>query len=163
MKTLILMRHAKSDWSGGEDDFERPLNRRGRGDLPRLARLLKAAAPSPLFVLSSPALRARQTAEGVIADASRLHFDEGLYLASWSRLVKALAAAGDAPNVLLVAHNPGISELAGRLGGGQFDMPTGGTALFDMHAEGWDQVEEGSGRLRWFAVPRLLKALAAEA
>lgn len=163
MKTLLLLRHAKSDWSTGEDDFDRPLNGRGNGDLPRLARLLLSYAPRPDLLLSSPALRARQTAQGVsgcLAAEGRLLFDEALYLAPPPRLLQALAAhGGSSQTVLLIAHNPGIEELAGLLCGGRLQMPTGALVALAFANDSWDGLGAGSGHLLFYVVPRLLKAL----
>ena len=87
MKTLLIMRHAKSAYPPGiSDDFDRPLNKRGRADLPRIARLLAAYGPRPDLVLASAARRAHQTATGLVESlglpASILHLDDALYLAS---------------------------------------------------------------------------------
>ena len=81
MKTLLIMRHAKSDYPPDvRDDFDRPLNERGRKDLPRVAQLLATFGPRPDAILASSALRARQTAEGVVSlldlPANALQFDD---------------------------------------------------------------------------------------
>ena len=160
MKTLLLMRHAKSDWSdGGLDDFDRPLNRRGRSDLPRLTRLLEAYGPTPAAVLASPALRARQTAEGLSQGLGlpAPSFDEGLYLAPADRILHRAARTDPALEaLLLVAHNPGMEEAVRALCGARLHMPTGGVAAVDLGA--WTDAAGGRGVLRYFVVPRLLKA-----
>ena len=95
MKTLLIMRHAKSDYPTGiASDFERPLNKRGLKDVPRMAHLVRAFGPVPDVVLSSPAVRAKQTAAAMAADlgpAVEVRFDESLYLAPAAALS---AAAG---------------------------------------------------------------------
>ena len=118
MKSLFAMRHAKSDWSRQADDFNRPLNKRGRGDLPRVARLLGAVEGGPDLVISSPALRARETATGVV-EALGSHLDvlfpDSLYLAGTGSISEALQGAGkDVDSVLLIGHNPGLEEWIGR-------------------------------------------------
>ena len=116
MKTLLIMRHAKSDYPPGiSDDFDRPLNKRGRADLPRIARLLAAYGPHPEVVLASAARRAHQTATGLVESlglpASVLHLDDALYLSSPSTLTQAAAGLPDSAQTgLIIAHNPGQEE-----------------------------------------------------
>lgn len=140
MVTLILVRHAKSDWGDpGLPDHDRSLNARGQRDAPvmadRLAARLHALHEPVDRLISSTALRARTTA-AVFADALgvALELDPQLYLASPETLTGAAVSAGTAADrggdspastVLLVAHEPGLSELAARLtGGGITEMPT---------------------------------------
>lgn len=163
MKTLLLMRHAKSDWGhAGLDDFDRPLNRRGRADLPRLARLLETYGPAPQTALASPALRARQTAEGLGAALGLPPpvFDERLYLAPADLILHLVGRTeSKSESLLLIAHNPGIEEAVSALCGARLHMPTGGVAAVDLAA--WADAERGGGLLRYFALPRLLKAYGA--
>lgn len=160
MKTLLLMRHAKSDWSDGSlDDFDRPLNRRGHSDVPRLVRLLEAYGPTPTIVLASPARRARQTAEGVSQGLGlpSPSFDEELYLAPADQLLYRVARTDPGLEVLLlIAHNPGIEEAVRALCGARLHMPTGGVVAVDLST--WTDAAGGRGILRYFVVPRLLKA-----
>lgn len=115
-RTLLILRHAKSGRDGACADFERPLAGRGRRDAPRMGRWLRERGLAPDHVLSSPALRARQTAEAVMEalgmPAANIQFDDRLYLAARSTL---LAAVADCParanTLLLVGHNPGLEEL----------------------------------------------------
>lgn len=113
---LGLLRHAKSDWEAGLADFDRPLNRRGRRDAPRLGHWLRERNWRPRLVLSSPAERARQTLEAVLEQASlhdvELHWDEGLYLADRETLLERVHGLPPATDsVLLVGHNPGLEQL----------------------------------------------------
>ncbi|MGE0371159.1 MAG: histidine phosphatase family protein [Gammaproteobacteria bacterium] len=116
-RTLLILRHAKSDRDGAAvDDFARPLAARGRRDAPRMGRWLRTRGLRPDLVLSSPALRTRQTTEAVQEalelPAERLRFDDRLYLAALATL---LAVIADCPartgTLLLVGHNPGLEEL----------------------------------------------------
>jgi len=112
MKQLLLMRHAKSDWtSPAATDFERPLNSRGERDVPRMATLLKACDMVPQCLLTSPALRARQTAEGVGAVLGiKPTFNPDLYLASLETLVGTLEKQPtELESIMLVGHNPGAA------------------------------------------------------
>ncbi len=156
------MRHAKSDWSTAEADFDRPLNKRGRQAVPLVARLLAGAEEKPRLILSSPAARARETAEGLAAalDPCDLVFDPRLYLASTQTLGAVLAEQGDTCDPLLVlGHNPGLEEWLALLGGGACHLPTAGVAALAIEAERWAEVRAGLGRLQWFFVPRLGEGL----
>jgi phosphohistidine phosphatase len=116
MKHLILLRHASAE--NGELDRARPLSARGRGEAALIGRALGRLTGSgfrPELLLSSPALRARETLDalrGALGGARRVEPDEGLYLASAGRLLAKLQALPDAvEQVLLVGHNPGLGEL----------------------------------------------------
>ena len=140
MTTLILVRHAKSDWGSPTlDDHDRPLNARGLRDAPVLAARLAETGVKPDAVLSSTAVRARTTA-GFFAAALGLEpeLDEELYGAPASTLLRAAAARGvDA--VMIVAHDPGMTVLAERLsGGGIGHMPTCAVATFRWDTPDWD-------------------------
>ena len=115
---LIVMRHAKSSWeSPGMSDFERPLNERGERDATRMGRWLGAAAWQPARILSSPALRPRQTVERVaagLAEPPAPDFERALYLADLETLLDQAEAAAEGP-LLLVGHNPGLEYLVRHL------------------------------------------------
>lgn len=140
MTTLVLVRHAKSDWGDpGLDDHDRPLNDRGLRDAPLLAARLAATGFTPDAFLTSTALRARTTARffaaalGVDADPR-----EELYGAS-ARTLLSTAVAADAPNVMIVAHDPGMTMLAETLSrGGIPAMPTCAVATFQWDTDDWD-------------------------
>ena len=163
MKTLLIMRHAKSAYPPGiSDDFDRPLNKRGRADLPRIAHLLAAYGPRPEFVLASAARRARQTATGLVEalglPASTLHLDDALYLSSPSTLTQAGASLPDsAQTSLIIAHNPGLEEWIGELTGAHIALPTAGLAAVELGIHAWAEISRG--RLLYFVVPRLVKAI----
>lgn len=136
---LILVRHAKSDWGNpGLADHDRPLNQRGRANAPTMAERLLAAGVTVDQIYSSTAVRARTTAE-VFGDALsvRVQLDPGMYLASGSALLAKAAEAG-ARSVMLVAHDPGITDLAALLSDGGIEhMPTCAVARFEWDAESW--------------------------
>ncbi len=163
MKTLLIMRHAKSAYPPGiSDDFDRPLNKRGRADLPRIAHLLAAYGPRPEFVLASAARRAHQTATGLVEalglPASTLHLDDALYLSSPSTLTQAGASLPDsAQTSLIIAHNPGLEEWIGELTGAHIALPTAGLAAVELGIHAWAEISRG--RLLYFVVPRLVKAI----
>lgn len=117
IRTLLILRHAKSDRDGAPaDDFARPLARRGRRDAPRMGRWLQERGLTPDLVLSSPAQRARETTEAVTAllgvPAAHIHYDDRLYLAAPDTLLAVIAGCpARAGTLLLVGHNPGLEEL----------------------------------------------------
>ncbi len=165
MKTLLIMRHAKSDYPPDvRDDFDRPLNERGRKDLPRVAQLLATFGPRPDAILASSALRARQTAEGVgsLLDlpANALQFDDALYLAPPSALAQvATNFPANAQTGLLIAHNPGLEEWIGQLSGAQVLLPTAGLAAMELGINSWPEIDRAPGRLLYYVIPRLIKAI----
>ena len=165
------MRHAKSDWSREADDFDRPLNKRGRGDLPHVARLLGAVEVGlPDLVISSPAERARETTTGVVqALGAQLDilFQDSLYLADAGAITQALHAAGkkaagtNIESILLIGHNPGLEELIARLCGARVRLPTAAVAHLLLSVDAWSEVGDRCGLLQWLVIPRLLKAIGA--
>ncbi len=163
MKTLLIMRHAKSDYPLGiRDDFDRPLNERGCADLPRIARLLAAYGPRPEVVLASAAHRAHQTATGLAESlglpTNVLHLDNALYLSSPSILTQAAAGLPDSAQTgLIIAHNPGLEEWIRKLTGARIHLPTAGLAAVELGIHSWEEISRG--RLAYFVVPRLVKAM----
>lgn len=114
---LIIMRHAKSDRSDeGLADFDRPLAKRGVEAIPKMAAWLRKNKLVPGRIISSPALRARQTAEWLATeigfDVNKIIWDERIYDASLSDLLQVIeTGCGDASHVLIVGHNPGFDTL----------------------------------------------------
>lgn len=166
VKTLLLMRHAKSDWGeAGLADFERPLTARGLEDAPRMGRALAAAGVVPDRIVASPARRAKETAERVAKGCGfggSIHWEPALYDApgsTWLEAARGIAARAEV--ALIVAHSPGIAEAAATILGGKARLrfPTGSVACVDLDLEKWSDLLGGSGELRWLLVPRLTKAL----
>lgn len=159
MKTLLLLRHAKSSWKvADQPDFERPLNGRGERTAPLMGRYLRRQKIEPALVLCSPAERARQTA-ALFAEAARLggelRYDERIYEASALRLLEVVTQADEAAGtVLLVGHNPGLEELIQLLTGETRLMPTAALAKIDLAADKWGRVKEQTGRLDWIVKPK---------
>lgn len=140
MTTLILVRHAKSDWgTAALDDHARPLNERGMRDAPAMAERLASTDVAVERILASTALRARTTAAAFGA-ALGLEPDlrDELYGASARVLLDAASGSG-ARSVLVVAHDPGMTVLAERLSnGGIGGMPTCAVATFMWRTDDWD-------------------------
>ena len=165
MKTLLIMRLAKSDYPPNvRDDFDRPLNERGRKDLPRVGHLLSQYGPRPDAVLASSALRSRQTAVGLAAaltlPAATLHFDAALYLAPPATLAQRAATFPDSVQTgLLIAHNPGIEDWIKQVSGAQVRLPTAGLAAIELDTLSWTNIPCTSGQLLYYVVPRLIEAI----
>lgn len=115
-RELLILRHAKSDWSQEVGDFERPLDTRGVRDAARIGQWMRAEHIQPKLILSSPARRAAQTTEAVVTalgvGPAAIVWDERLYLASVPDLLEVLAGV-TAPTrtVLVIGHNPGLEDL----------------------------------------------------
>lgn len=142
MIQLVLARHAKSDWADeGLDDHDRPLNDRGRRDAPAMARAVLRRGVRPAVLLSSSALRARQTAAAFAAEFEVPVTEQSeLYLAEPDALLAAARAAG-AAEVMVVAHDPGMSALVSRLADRDERMVTCAVAIFTWHDGDWDDVD----------------------
>lgn len=114
---LFLLRHAKSDWKQEiSSDFERPLSKRGQADAPRMAAWLARQPHKPAAIISSPALRAYQTAlifaHALNIPAKAIHFDNRIYEASLDTLLEVIKTIPEQnKSVLLVGHNPGLDTL----------------------------------------------------
>lgn len=146
MKTLFLMRHAKSSWAdAGLTDFERPLKTRGENASRLMGRLLQQNGLVPAHVLSSSAARAEATARLVLGELTprpALELRDELYHASPRTLVKFLCATDDRhDSLLLIAHNPGLEELLERWTKEYVRFPTAAVALFRFDVERWSLVE----------------------
>ncbi len=168
MKTLILMRHAKSDWGDADlADFDRPLNARGRKAAPLMAERLAAGKWQPDLAFYSPARRTTETLDLMkphLPATIKLTARKALYLAMPRAILGEIAKAPDsAATILILGHNPGLADLARWLTGkgktaeidrlrGKF--PTGGIAILAFDANSWSQIGEAEGRLEKFLAPR---------
>lgn len=155
-RTLVLMRHAKSDWSGDEPDLERPIAQRGRRQAAEAGQWLEAHLPDLDFVVTSPAERARATWE--VAGASCRHrpivdTDERIYTMEHGDLLAVLRDIDDdISSALLVGHNPGLDELVTRLSGERVDMVTSSLAVMSFPGA-WRDLGNGACQLEAFGRP----------
>ncbi len=167
MKTIFLLRHAKSAWDNPLlADVDRPLAERGQRDAPRVARALSAAKWMPDAIIASPALRAQQTAL-LVADAigfdAPVQLDDRLYpgdAPAFFAVLRGLPPTITRP--LLVGHNPAMEAIAAALGqsaAANFKIPTAGLLRFDVHRSDWGRLVPGDGTLRWFLIPKMIKLL----
>jgi phosphohistidine phosphatase len=146
MKTLFLIRHAKSSWDDTAlPDKDRPLGDRGRRDAPKMGKQLAKRDVKPDLILSSPARRALTTAEII---AKKLNYkrkdivvDDRLYAAAVHGLLNVIHGLGDKlERVVLFGHNPELAELAHRLSGEITHMPTCAVAEFTFNAKSWSKI-----------------------
>jgi phosphohistidine phosphatase len=142
MKTLLVLRHAKSSWNDPQlDDHERPLNERGRRDGPRMGKLVREYGLIPDIVISSDAVRARLTAEAVAAAAryvGEIVLDPHLYAASPADILSLLRTVREnAETVMIIGHNPGLEELVEQLTGERHDLPTAALAHIVLEIDQW--------------------------
>ncbi|MCE7939519.1 MAG: histidine phosphatase family protein, partial [Chloroflexi bacterium CFX6] len=153
MRTLLVMRHAKSDQHvAGVADHDRPLNARGLATAPRMGAWMAEHGLTPDVILSSTAARARHTAERVAAAcgfAGDVVAERGLYDTSPDAYLETVRRlAGDAGTVLLVGHNPTVEALVERLTGSAVAMPTAALAQVDLDlGAGADLRPSSRGRL----------------
>ena len=161
LKHLTLLRHAKSSWDNPDlNDFERPLNKRGQRDAPLMGSYLAGQGVSFDLFLVSPATRARMTAEAIAEqltiDSECLTFNKKIYQATVGELVALLRTiAEDRQNVLLVGHNPGITDLANYLVDGRLEnIPTCGVFSVDLQVPSWQQLGRGAARLLFYDYPK---------
>ena len=164
---LHLLRHAKSSWDDDAlADHERPLAPRGIRAGKRMRRYLASHDVCPALVVCSTATRARQTLDLVLPalGSPRVAIEEGIYLASADDLARRLRELPDeAPEAMLVGHNPGLHDLAvtladeaGRPALAE-NLPTGGLVTLDLPVSSWTSVEEGTATLVSFVKPRDLQ------
>lgn len=154
MKRLTLVRHAKSDWSvAGQPDWDRPLNARGLKDAPDMGRRLRERKLKPDCVLTSPAVRAITTAQliarelGIAPD--KLQQDERLYHAEPHMMLQVIRELGQtARHVLVVGHNPGITEFADQVSSDRRidHMPTCAVVTLAVDLRDWTQLDWTCGK-----------------
>ena len=159
MKTLYILRHAKSAWTYADlSDFERPLNERGIKTAPFMGELMAKKDFQPGLILSSPAVRAKQTAL-LVKKAGRMKaeikYDERIYEASPLRLMEIVSEIeNEIESVLLVGHNPGLEGLVKFLTGEFERMPTAALAVVDLKTEDWKAVHHDCCTLRALIRPK---------
>ena len=159
MKTLLLLRHAKSSWDDSSlADFDRPLAGRGERDAPRVGKALRKRGPLPDLIISSPAARAKATIKALVKAAKiavEIQFDESVYGASSAELMKLIRRLPDGNScAMLVGHNPGFEDLVRWLTGSNERMPTAALACIEFQIDHWDNVDDKKGRLAWLLTPK---------
>ncbi|MGI9270185.1 MAG: SixA phosphatase family protein [Woeseiaceae bacterium] len=162
MKTLTLVRHAKSSWKDGNlSDRDRPLNNRGERDAPIMGKRIVAAEIRPSLILSSPAVRAWTTAKILAQELNYpiefLQKENSLYLASLDDILDVLVAQdAEFNNVLLVGHNPGLTTFANYLSPGLTNnLPTAGVVSVTFEQDDWNLYERPTTQLLKYDYPKL--------
>lgn len=161
MKTLIVVRHAKSSWdSDSLQDFDRPLNERGKKDAPDMAERLKEKGLKIDALVSSPAKRAKKTAklfaEGLKIDKEAIVFVDNLYGADVETLYAAVGnLANKYETVALFAHNPGLTDFVNTLTGVRIDnLPTCGVFAVQADTNTWSSFRLSEKSFLFFDYPK---------
>ena len=161
MKTVLLVRHAKSDWSNGLlSDFDRPLNSRGKNDAPLMAnRLLDKEIKIDAFI-SSPAKRARKTAAAFASvyrkDKNEIISRPGLYEAARDTFYEVIKEVNDRDDcIALFAHNPGLTDFANLLTDTRIDnIPTCGIFAIEADSKSWKNFRDAPKKFLFFDFPK---------
>jgi phosphohistidine phosphatase len=162
MKTLLILRHAKSSWKDESlPDHDRPLNKRGKEEAPRMGRLIRELGLTPDLILSSTAKRARTTAELVAEEAGyegEIILSRDLYATGPDAFIEALAGLEDAyQRVMVVGHNPGLEELLEALTGEYQPLTTAALAQVRLEIDRWNELtDDVEGKLINVWVPKEL-------
>lgn len=163
MKTLYIIRHAKSSWEDPDkDDFDRPLNDRGKRDAPRMGKRLKEKGITPDLMLTSPAKRAFSTARriGKVLKYSKdnIKMDKKLYHADEETILSVVRELKDKHEAVMVfGHNPGLTDFINSFQTGELDidnLPTCGIVAFELNISSWKDVAWGKGRIMFFDYPK---------
>lgn len=162
MKTLYLIRHAKSDWNNPTlTDFERPLNKRGFRDAPFMGKKLIELNFNPSLILCSPSNRTTITAELICNEIDyRLEdvkFDQSIYESSNSNLIKLINQLPNKHNqIALIGHNPSFTMLSNYLTENYIgNMPTCSIVKVELEIDSWNEIIEGIGVQKYFIYPKM--------
>lgn len=162
MKKLTLVRHAKSDWSiAGQPDWERTLNARGQKDAPEMGRRLRERKLKPDRILASPAVRAWTTATLLAKElgipVETIHKDERLYHASPNTILEVIRElGGSSRHVMVVAHNPGLTEFSDQISSDRRidHMPTCAVVTVSVDVRQWTDLDWQTARDTELDYPR---------
>lgn len=163
MKTLYLIRHAKSSWDNpGQDDVDRPLNDRGKRDAPRMGKRLKEKEIYPQVIFCSHAKRAKSTARKIAKvigyKKENIIINKHLYHASEDVLMSAVQNIdNDVKVAFLVGHNPGLTDFINSIRNDEFvldNLPTCGVVAFTFETNNWKDVNWGKGEQLFYDFPK---------
>lgn len=161
MKKLFVVRHAKSSWDNpGLDDYDRPLNKRGKKNAPFMASILSKKEVKPDLIISSPANRAYSTAEIFASQFeyphSRIKVDESLYEADSLDILNVISDTEDyIDSVMVFGHNPGLTDFVNFISeGGIENIPTCGVVFLTLKAKSWNDLSRGTCEINWFDYPK---------
>ena len=161
MKKLFIVRHAKSSWDFPElDDYDRPLNKRGKKNAPEMGRRLAIRGIKPDSMITSPAKRAAATARRIAEEISfpinDIQKEPLFYLGSLGNMITALQGVSTKIETLMIfGHNPGLTELANYLSGSDiYNIPTSGMAEIEFNISTWSEIGKDAGNLVSFDYPK---------
>jgi len=159
MKKLYLIRHAKSDWSNPTlDDFDRPLNKRGKKNAPLMGRVLRKKNIHPDLIISSPAYRARETTKKIakkICYKNEIMYNENIYEASLKTILEIVNFIDDEyDDVFIVGHNPALNMLAFYLIEFNENLPTAGVLEIEFNCESWREIKKKNAKFVSFEYPK---------
>ncbi len=161
MKTLYILRHAKSSWEFDElSDHDRPLNKRGRTDAPLMGRELASRGEAPALIISSPAVRALTTANLVGKelgyDPDHILIDDRIYGADKKTLLEVVRESpAEIDSVMLVGHNEALTEFANMLSPEVIgSIPTAGLVALSFNCESWYEIDRDNASYKFFDFPK---------
>lgn len=161
MKTLYLVRHAKSSWKDASlRDKDRPLNKRGKRDAPRMAEYLSQQIVRPDLFVSSPSTRTQDTAVSFLHAFGRLKKDlvleEQLFHGSMGEIIGVVQALDDScDSAMLFVHNPGITSAVNRMADQHiFNIPTCGAAGMSFDIDHWSDLKPGHAKMLFYFYPK---------
>jgi phosphohistidine phosphatase len=164
MKTLYLIRHAKSDWDNPKlSDIKRPLNKRGEKDAPMMAGILKKKNIKPDLFISSPSVRTTTTAKYFCKeldyDNNEVIIEDDIYLGSHQTLLNIISNLdNELISVVLFGHNPGITDLVNSLSPTLIDnVPTCGIVAINFEVNHWNEINKSNSALLFFEYPKKYK------
>ena len=162
MKTLYLIRHAKSDWNNtGLSDFNRPLNKRGKNNAPLMGKKFNELNPCIDLIISSPAKRALQTVKMISKELQyeydSIQFDKSIYHSSYTNLNEIINNINNTINTLvIVGHNPGLTNLSNYLTNNYIDnIVTCGIVKIELEIDNWNEIIEGIGSKVFYIYPKM--------
>ena len=164
MKTLYIVRHAKSSWADPmASDFERGLNDRGKRDAPKMGKRLKEKEIHPDVIISSPAKRALSTAKKIAEiikfEKERVNTDSRLYYADEDTILSVLQGINDSQDIAMIfGHNPGLTDFVNAISSEEINIdniPTCGIVAFSLQVESWKDITWKSAKLQSFDYPKL--------
>jgi phosphohistidine phosphatase len=160
MKTLYLIRHAKSSWNNNDlTDFDRPLNARGKYDATNMGERLLKQKVMHGCIISSSAKRTKKTAKRITKalkfNYRQIDFREELYHSNYMTLMNCITNISDVnDSAFIIAHNPGISNFCDYLTHQALCFPTCGIAKITFEVDSWYEITSNSGTLDWFDYPK---------
>ncbi|KIM03816.1 MAG: phosphohistidine phosphatase [Sulfurovum sp. AS07-7] len=163
MKTIYLIRHAKSDWSEPLlDDKERGLNKKGKKSIPIMAKALKEKKIKPDIIISSPAKRTKLTVTGLLKELrfkTQITYADELYLADPNTILSAVKEINDKYDfVFIIGHNPGLTEFANLMSDADIEnIPTLGIVALKCKIKKWKECRYHKASMEFFIYPKMFK------